>query len=79
MGRRARILPPRHSRSGQDAGGGARELRRTADAQAHALKKSDVRSNNPVPVSIMPQGLTLGLKPGDFADLLAYLETLNGK
>lgn len=32
-----------------------------------------------VPVSLMPAGLTLGLKPQESADLLAYLETLTGK
>jgi len=27
----------------------------------------------------MPQGLTLALKPEDFTDLVAFLETLKGK
>ncbi|MGB8169927.1 MAG: HEAT repeat domain-containing protein, partial [Chthoniobacteraceae bacterium] len=50
-----------------------------ADAQSHVVKKADVKSKTAVPASIMPQGLTLGLKPQDFTDLLAYLETLTGK
>jgi putative membrane-bound dehydrogenase-like protein len=50
-----------------------------ADAQPHLVKKTDVKARNPVPVSMMPQGITLGLKADDFVDLLAYLETLKGK
>jgi putative heme-binding domain-containing protein len=50
-----------------------------ADAQPHVVKKADVKSQTHVPISLMPQGLTLGLKPQEFADLLAFLETLNGK
>jgi putative membrane-bound dehydrogenase-like protein len=49
------------------------------DGQTHAVKKLDVKTNTPLPVSLMPPGLTLGLKPEDFADLLAYLETLRGQ
>lgn len=50
-----------------------------ADGQPHAVKKADVKTQTHVPVSLMPAGLTLGLKPQEFADLLAYLETLTGK
>jgi putative membrane-bound dehydrogenase-like protein len=49
-----------------------------ADAQPHVVKKAEVKAKTAVPVSLMPQGLTLGLKPQDFTDLLAYLETLKG-
>ncbi len=47
-----------------------------ADAQPHVVKKSDVKSRKPLEISLMPQGITLALKPEDFVDLLAYLETL---
>ena len=49
-----------------------------ADQQPHVVKKADIKSQTPVPASIMPPGLTLGLKPEDLADLLAYLESLRG-
>ena len=49
------------------------------DQQPHIVKKADIQAKTAVAASIMPQGLTLGLKPEDFVDLLAYLETLNGK
>jgi putative heme-binding domain-containing protein len=49
------------------------------DVQPHIVKKSDVKTKTAVPISIMPQGLTLGLKPAEFADLLAYLESLKGQ
>lgn len=50
-----------------------------ADAQPHVVKKGDVKSRTAIHASLMPMGLTLGLKPQDFADLLAYLETLKGQ
>jgi putative heme-binding domain-containing protein len=50
-----------------------------ADAQPHVVKKADVKARTAIPVSLMPMGLTLGLKPQDFTDLLAYLETLKGQ
>ncbi len=49
-----------------------------ADAQPHVVKKPDVKARTAIPASLMPMGLTLGLKPEDFTDLLAYLETLKG-
>jgi putative membrane-bound dehydrogenase-like protein len=49
------------------------------DAQPHVVKKADIKSRTAVETSLMPAGLTLGLKPGDFTDLLAYLESLKGK
>ena len=47
-----------------------------ADAQPHIIKKTDVKTRKPIEQSLMPPGLTFGLKPEDFTDLLAYLETL---
>ncbi|HZJ14807.1 MAG TPA: c-type cytochrome, partial [Chthoniobacteraceae bacterium] len=47
-----------------------------ADGQPHVVKKADVKSRKPLELSLMPPGLTLPLKPADFADLLAFLETL---
>ena len=49
------------------------------DGQAHVVKKADIKSRSAVETSLMPAGLTLGLKPEDFTDLLAYLESLKGK
>ena len=49
-----------------------------ADAVPHVVKTADVKSRKPIETSLMPAGLTLGLKPEDVADLLAYLETLRG-
>jgi putative membrane-bound dehydrogenase-like protein len=47
-----------------------------ADGQTRAVKKADVKSKKTLEISLMPPGLTLGLKPDEFTDLLAYLETL---
>jgi putative membrane-bound dehydrogenase-like protein len=49
------------------------------DAQPHVVKKADLKTRTAVAASLMPPGLTLGLKPEEFTDLLAYLETLRGK
>ena len=46
------------------------------DGIPHILKKTDVKSRKPLELSLMPPGLPLALKPEDFADLLAYLESL---
>ena len=46
------------------------------DGQPHVINKTDVKSRKPLEQSLMPPGLTLGLKPEDFTDLLACLETL---
>ena len=48
------------------------------DAVSHVVKTADVKSRKAIETSLMPAGLTLGLKPEDVADLLAYLETLRG-
>ena len=37
------------------------------------MKKTEVKEKTDLHVSLMPPGLTLGLKPEEFADLLAYL------
>jgi len=50
-----------------------------ADQMPHVVKKADIKSKTAIAISIMPQGLTLGLKLEDFVDLVSYLETLNGK
>ena len=50
-----------------------------ADGVAHDIKRTEVKSRIDMKTSLMPQGLTLALKPEDFTDLIAYLETLKGK
>ena len=47
-----------------------------ADAQPHTVTKAEMKTLTRLPVSFMPQGLTLALKPEEFTDLVAYLETL---
>jgi putative membrane-bound dehydrogenase-like protein len=47
-----------------------------AAGQSRAVKKSDIKKKTDLHVSLMPPGLTQGLKPEEFADLLAYLESL---
>ncbi len=48
------------------------------DAEAKRVKvaKADLDGRKPSDVSLMPNGLAEGLTPTDFADLIAYLETL---
>jgi putative heme-binding domain-containing protein len=50
-----------------------------ADGNPHVVRKADIKSQQAIPASLMPAGLTLGLKPEEFVDLLAYLESLRGK
>jgi putative heme-binding domain-containing protein len=50
----------------------------SADGQSHAVPKADAKKVTHVPASLMPPGLTLGLEPEQFTDLLAYLESLRG-
>jgi putative membrane-bound dehydrogenase-like protein len=50
-----------------------------AAGQSRAVKKADVKKKTDLHVSLMPPGLTLGLKAEEFVDLLAYLESLKGK
>lgn len=47
-----------------------------AAGQSRSVKKADVKKKTDLHVSLMPPGLTQGLKPEEFADLLAYLESL---
>jgi putative heme-binding domain-containing protein len=47
-----------------------------ADAKRIKIAKADVDARKPSDVSLMPNGLAEGLSPSDFADLIAYLETL---
>ena len=47
-----------------------------ADAKHVKVAKDDIEARKRSDVSLMPNGLAEGLSPGDFADLIAYLETL---
>ena len=47
-----------------------------ADAKRIKIAKADIDGRKPSDVSLMPNGLAEGLTPTDFADLIAYLETL---
>jgi putative heme-binding domain-containing protein len=50
-----------------------------ADGRVIAVRKADVEARRVAETSIMPAGLVDGLPASDFADLLAYLETLKGE
>ena len=47
-----------------------------ADAKLVKVAKDDIDARKRSDVSLMPNGLAQGISPGDFADLVAYLETL---
>jgi putative membrane-bound dehydrogenase-like protein len=47
-----------------------------ATGQSHPVKKADIKKRTDIPISLMPPGLTLALKPEEFVDLLSFLETL---
>ena len=47
-----------------------------ADARPVRIKKDEIEGRKQSEVSLMPSGLVEGLSPRDFADLIAYLETL---
>ncbi len=47
-----------------------------AEAKRVTIKKDDIEEKKPSSVSLMPNGLAEGLSQTDFADLIAYLETL---
>jgi len=47
-----------------------------AAVRSARLKKSDVKKKTDTHSSLMPSVLTPGLKPEDFSDRLAYLESL---
>lgn len=49
------------------------------EGQPRVVKKAEIKSRAALETSLMPAGLTLGLKPEEFTDLLAYLESLKGK
>jgi putative membrane-bound dehydrogenase-like protein len=51
----------------------------SADGKLHAVRKTEAKKLQHLPVSLMPAGLTLGLKADEFTDLIAYLESLRGK
>jgi putative heme-binding domain-containing protein len=46
------------------------------EAHEHVVLKPDIEDRKFLDVSIMPEGLATGLSPEQFADLIAYLETL---
>lgn len=50
-----------------------------ADGLEAVVNKADVKSRKTLEGSLMPPGLAQLLKPEEFADLLAYLESLHGK
>jgi putative heme-binding domain-containing protein len=47
-----------------------------ADAKVVSLAKDEIEERKKSDVSLMPNGLARGLTTQDFADLIAYLETL---
>jgi putative heme-binding domain-containing protein len=47
-----------------------------ADARLVKVAKDDIDARKRGDVSLMPTGLAQGISPGDFADLIAYLESL---
>lgn len=47
-----------------------------ADGQAMALPKDQIAQQRTTDKSLMPEGLYAGLKPAEFADLIAYLSSL---
>lgn len=52
---------------------------RNGTNQTRRFEANDIESKRPVPTSLMPAGLLKDLKPGDLADLYAYLRTLGVK
>ena len=47
-----------------------------ADGHRQIVRKSEIEKRSACDTSLMPDGLAGGLKPSDFADLIAYLEGL---
>ncbi len=47
-----------------------------AAAQKIVIKKTDIKEREPSKLSLMPEGLHTSLKPEEFSDLVAYLESL---
>jgi putative heme-binding domain-containing protein len=49
---------------------------RDSEGMDHAIPKAEIEERTAGSVSLMPEGLHLGLSPREFADLIAYLESL---
>jgi putative heme-binding domain-containing protein len=49
---------------------------RDSDGKDHAILKAEIEERTAGSVSLMPEGLHVGLSPRDFADLISYLESL---
>jgi len=49
-----------------------------ASAQLQTIRKDQIKSRTASRLSLMPEGLHLGLTPEAFTDLVAYLESLKG-
>ena len=47
-----------------------------ADAKRIKIPRADVEERKASDVSLMPNGIVEGISPQDFADLIAYMETL---
>jgi putative heme-binding domain-containing protein len=47
-----------------------------ADGRRVTVAKAEIEDRKPGKISMMPDGLTAGLSPSKFADLIAYLESL---
>ncbi len=54
-------------------------LLRNGVNQTFRLETRDIESRRNLPTSLMPEGLLKDLKPGDLADLYAYLATLSAR
>ena len=49
---------------------------RDAEGRDHEIRKADIEERKSGAASLMPEGMQVGLSPQDFADLIAYLESL---
>jgi putative heme-binding domain-containing protein len=49
---------------------------RDAEGRDHAIPRAEIEDRSNAPVSLMPEGLQVGLSRQDFADLISYLESL---
>jgi putative heme-binding domain-containing protein len=49
---------------------------RDAEGKDHEILKSEIEERKSGTTSLMPEGLQVGVSPQDFADLIAYLESL---
>ena len=47
-----------------------------ADGKRHAVRADEIEDRKLANTSLMPSGLAAGVSPAEFADLIAYLETL---